>query len=137
MKRSISAIAFTLMFLFATLAEAREYKLINDPSMPAAAGKVNVSKDKNGNYRIKLEVYHLAKPTSLTPPKQAYFVWVQRPDSQPELLGELKVNDNLEGTLESTVPRVGDRFDVFVTAEDNPSATVPSEPRVLHTTVVS
>jgi hypothetical protein len=137
MKRAISAMALAIMFLFATLAEAREYKFINDPSAPAAAGKVNLSKDKNGNYKVKIEVYHLAKPAALTPPKQAYIVWVQRPNSQPEVLGEVRVNDNLEGTLESTVPPVGNRFDIFVTAEESANPQAPSEPKVLHTTVVS
>ena len=137
MKSFISAIGLAAVLLFATIAEAREYKLINDPTMPAAAGKVDVNKDRNGNYRIKLEVHRLAKPTGLTPPKQSYVVWVQRNDGEPQALGELRVNDNLEGTLETTLPRVGDRFDVYITAEDNPSARVPSEPQLLHTTIVS
>ena len=139
MKRSISAITtvtIAILFFFAAASQAaKEFKLINDQSVPGATGKVDVSKDKNGNFRIKLEVYHLAKPTSLTPPKQNYIVWLERRDNQPVALGELRVNGDLKGTLEATTPALSDQFEIFVTAEDNPNAPVPSEPKLLRTTV--
>lgn len=135
MKRSISAIIIGIVLLFATVAQAKDFKLINDQSVPGATGKVDVSKDHNGNYRVKVEVEHLAKPTGLTPPKQNYIVWIQRRDNQPVLLGELRVNGDLKGTLEATTPAVSDQFEVFVTAEDNPNIQIPSEPRLLRTTV--
>ena len=136
MKRSISAVTLAILFLFAATAQAaKEFRLISDQSVPGATGKVDVSKDRNGNYRIKMEVYHLAKPTSLTPPKQNYIVWLERRDNQPVLLGELRVNGDLKGTLEATTPAVSDQFEIFVTAEDNPNTQVPSEPRLLRATV--
>lgn len=128
-------ITFGLLFLFVSLAYAKEFKLINDATVPAATGKVDVNKDRNGNYRLKVDVEHLAKPTGLTPAKQAYIVWVQRRDNQAEALGQLRVDDNLKGTLEATTPRLADQFDIFVTAEDNPNARMPSEPRLLRATV--
>jgi hypothetical protein len=129
------AIAISTLFLFATVLEAKEFKLINDQSVPAATGKVDVSKDRNGNFRVKVEVYHLAKPTALTPAKQAYIVWLERRDNQPVALGALRVNDDLKGTLEATAPSLSDQFDVFITAEDDPNVQTPSEPHLLHTTV--
>ena len=136
MKRSMSAILLAIVLLFAASAQAaKEFKLINDQSVPGATGKVDVSKDRNGNYRVKLEVYHLAKPTGLNPPKQAYIVWIERRDNQPIPLGQLRVNDDLKGTLEATAPALSDQFEVFVTAEDNPNVQVPSEPRLLRATV--
>lgn len=138
MKRSISLIStfcVALLLSFVTLAKAKDFKLINDASVPGATGKVDVGKDRNGNYRLKLEVEHLAKPTGLTPAKQAYVVWVQGRDGQPQALGQLRVNDDLKGTLETTTPHLADQFEVFITAEDNPSTQVPSEPRLLRATV--
>ena len=136
MKRSISAILLAIVLLFAASAQAaKEFKLINDQSVPGATGKVDVSKDRNGNYRVKLEVYHLAKPMGLNPPRQAYIVWIERRDNQPIPLGQLRVNDDLKGTLEATTPALADQFEVFLTAEDNPNVQVPSEPRLLRTTV--
>jgi hypothetical protein len=39
------------------------------------------------------------------------------------------VNNKLEGSFEATVPN--EDFEVFVTAEDNPAAQVPTEPKLL------
>jgi hypothetical protein len=69
MRRAVPVILTIVAILsFASLAEAKEFKFLNDESVPGARGRVNVDKDKNGNYRFKVEVEHLAKPTSLTPP---------------------------------------------------------------------
>jgi hypothetical protein len=135
MKHCTLPLMFGLALLFVTAgAYAKEFKLLNDPTVPAAAGKVNVDKDRNGNYRVKVEVRHLAKPSALNPPKQAYVVWVQsRRDQQPVPLGELRVNDDLDGSLEATTPY--DAFDVFITAEDQPATRFPSGPHLLRATV--
>jgi hypothetical protein len=136
MRRAVSVILTVVaILLFVSLAQAKEFKLLNDESVPGAKGKVNVDKDKNGNYRLKVEVEHLAKPTGLTPPKQAYVVWVQTRSTEPSAIGQLRVNDNLKGTLEATAPGTADQFDVFITAEDSPNTQVPGGPRLLRATV--
>lgn len=47
--------------------------------------------------------------------------------------GVLKVNNKLEGNFEDTVSN--DEFEVFITAEDNSRAEVPSEPKLLRGTM--
>jgi hypothetical protein len=111
------------------LAGASEVRLTNDPSVLAAVGKAHLDNDKNGNLKLKLKVYHLAKPTSLTPAKQTFVVWTQARGKDSQNLGVLKVNDKLEGSFEGTVPN--EDFDVFITAEDGPTVRVPSEPKLL------
>lgn len=122
------------LVFFAGLSHAKDVQLVGDSSVPAAKGQVNTSKDKNGNVRVKLKVRHLAKSTSLTPAKQAYVVWVQGKAAEPEKVGVLQVNDKLEGSLEATTPQK--EFDIFITAENDPSAQVPTGTRLLHGTVV-
>src|SRR3981081_2038320 len=95
----------------------------------AAVAKSHLDNDKNGNLKLKLKVYHLAKPTSLTPAKQTFVVWTQARGKDSQNLGVLKVNDKLEGSFEGTVPN--EDFDVFITAEDRPTVRVPSEPKLL------
>ena len=107
--------------------------MIADPSVPAATGKAHLDKDKNGNLRLKLEVDHLAKPGALTPARQSYVVWVQPRGKEAQNQGVLKVKDNLEGSFENTVPNAD--FEVFVTAEDNPAAQMPSGPKLLRAEV--
>jgi hypothetical protein len=103
--------------------------MIADPSVPAASGKVHLSKDNNGNMRLKVEVDHLAKPGALTPAKQNYVVWIQPRGKEPQNQGTLKVGGDLKGKFEDTVPN--EDFEVFITAEDNPAAQTPSGPKLL------
>jgi hypothetical protein len=115
------------------LAVASEVRLTADPSTPAAVGKAHLNKEKNGNLRLKVEVYHLAKPSALTPARQTYVVWTQPRGKDPQNAGVLKVNDKLEGNFENTV--ANEDFDVFITAEDSGSVQIPSEPKLLKGTM--
>ncbi|MCU1307313.1 MAG: hypothetical protein JWN45_2008, partial [Acidobacteriaceae bacterium] len=47
----------------------------------------------------------------------------------PENQGQLKVNDNLDGSFEGSTPYPV--FDIFITAEDSPAASTPSGPQLL------
>ena len=126
----MTAICVGLVFFgLSCLAGASEVRLTADSSIPAAAGKARLSKEKNGNLKLKVEVYHLAKPGALTPSRQSYVVWTQARGKNPENRGALKVNDKLEGKFEDTVTN-GD-FEIFITAEDNSRADVPSEVKLL------
>jgi hypothetical protein len=127
--RIIAIYVFFIFFGLSSFAGASEVRLIADPSVPAAAGKARLSKEKNGNLKLKVEVFHLAKPAALTPSRQCYVVWTQARGKDPENRGVLKVNDKLEGNFEDTVSN--EDFDIFITAEDNSRAESPSEPRLL------
>src|ERR1700685_2491983 len=129
LKRTIATYACLFFIGLSGLASASDVRLTADPSIPAATGKAHLSKEKNGNLKLKVEVTHLAKPEALTPSRQVYVVWTQARGKEPENRGVLKVNNKLEGTFEDTVTR--EDFDVFITAEDNPRAEVPSQPRLL------
>ncbi len=134
MRHSRFALFIAIVCLFATAAWSREDRLTNTSLAPAAQGKVITSTDRNGNTEVEVKVEHVARPQSLTPPRQTYLVWVQPRGQQPELLGALRINsDSLEGSLKGTT-RYKD-FDVLVTAEDNATAEVPSDAVVLKGTV--
>ena len=130
MKRAISIFAFLFLLPFA---HSKEFPLTASPSVPAARGKVEVDKDHNGNRKIKVEVQHLAKPSALTPAQTSYVVWTQARGRDPENKGQLSVDKNLEGKLETTTTY--EAFDVFVTAEGNPNVTAPDGPEVLRGTI--
>ncbi|MGC2697788.1 MAG: hypothetical protein WA738_18530, partial [Candidatus Angelobacter sp.] len=100
-------------FLLATAAWGRDDRLINTGAAPAAEGKISTDTDRNGNTGVNVEVKHMATPQSLTPAKQTYLVWVQARGKDPELLGALRVNENLEGSLKTSTPYK--TFDVFIT----------------------
>lgn len=116
-------------FLLATAAWGREDRLVNTGTAPAAEGKVTTENDRNGNTKVEIQVKHMAVPHSLTPAKQAYIVWVQPRGKDPEMLGTLRVNEDLEGSLKATTPYKD--FDVLITAEDSMKPESPSAMTIL------
>ena len=120
-------------FLLTAVAWAREDRLTNTGAAPAAMGKVTTDNDRNGNTGIDVEVKHMAAPQSLTPAKTNYVVWIQARGKDPEALGTLRVNEDLEGHLKATTPYKD--FDIFITAEDTMKPETPSSMVVLKGTV--
>jgi len=125
----VAAISLVLV----VAAWAREDKLTNTGAAPAAQGKVITSTDRNGNTEVDVHVKHMATPQSLTPAKQAYMVWVQPRGKEAELLGALRVNSDLEGSLKASTTNKD--FDVLITAEDDAKPTTPSSTVILKGTV--
>ena len=119
--------------LFCALAWAKKFPLTAASIVPGATGQAEVGKDKNGNSKVKITVEHLAKPESLTPPRNAYVVWFQENGGNQEAEGQLKPNKNLKAAFQTTTP--WKNFQIVVTAEDDPTAKTPSGPEVLRSTV--
>ena len=117
----------------ATVGWAKTYHMTASKTVPAAAGEVNVAKEKNSNIRVDVKVKHLAKPGNLTPPANTYVVWLQQEGSQPQSQGELKVEDDLDGELKTTTPLKN--FNVFITAETDSQTKTPSDQVILQATV--
>jgi hypothetical protein len=129
MKHRRTALFLLVSLLLSTLAWAREDRLINTGAAPAAEGKVITDTDRNGNTGVEVQVKHMATPQSLTPPRQAYLVWVQPRGKDPELLGALRVNENLEGSLKAATPYKD--FEILITAEDSVKPESPSSAVIL------
>jgi hypothetical protein len=131
----IATYVFSLLLLMAvTIAcGSRTVHMTPASTQPAAEGTAKLDHDKNGNLTVDLKVKHLAKPQNLTPPKSTYLVWMQPSSGEARRLGELRVNDNLQGEFKSPVPVAN--FQLFVTAEDGPTVTQPSGTEVLRQTI--
>lgn len=112
----------------------KEYRMTSGSNVPAATGIVKVKTDKdNGNTELDIKVDHLAHPSSLNPPANAYLVWVRPNAGAPVKQGAIRVNNDLKGELK--VVTVAKDFDLFITAEQSESASMPSQVQVLHTRV--
>ena len=133
MRQRTVALFLLFSFFLATAAWGREDKLTNTGAAPAAEGKIITDNDRNGNTGVDIQVKHMATPQSLTPPRQTYLVWVQPRGKDPELLGALRVNSDLQGSLKATTTYKD--FDVIITAEDNMKPDTPSSVVVLKGTV--
>jgi phage major head subunit gpT-like protein len=127
MKTAIPVMALLAAWPFAS---AKDYQMTAAASVPAATGIVKVERAKeNGNMKLDIKVDHLANPASLTPSASKYLVWSRPNGGDAFKQGAIGVDKNLRGELRlETVSR---DFDVFITAEQSDSVTVPSSVEVL------
>ncbi len=131
--RSLFFLALTVVILQTISSCSKKIEFKNSSIVPAARGHVNVKKDKNDNYNIKLELSYLAEPDRLDPPKRFYVVWLssnanETPLNMGQIVGTSKLHVSFESVSASKPKRI------FVTAEDEPSVLYPSSYIVLETT---
>ena len=115
---------------------AKKLHFATSTVVPAAEGTVKYKKDNNGNYAIDAKIYHLADPKKLTPPKNAYVLWMSTQQNGVQNLGQINsssgwFSSTLKASLEAVSPFKPRSF--FITAEDNPAVTYPG-PQVVLTT---
>lgn len=126
-------VCLTVVLLVGGLAWAKSYHFTGTRVDPSAMGDIDLTHDRNGNSIVNVRVEHLAKPAMLTPPSTMYVVWFQQPGSDPENEGQLQVDNGLRGSLRTTTPF--HNFDVFITAETDPTVKTPSDAVVLRGTI--
>ena len=127
------AIVFLGLVIASSTAYGKKFPLTASTVVPGARGNVDVGKDSNGNTKVKLQAQHLAEPGKLTPPRTEYVVWFQEKGGEAQTQGRLRIDKNLKGSFETSTPLKN--FDVFVTAESDPSTKQPVGTEVLRTTV--
>jgi len=130
---AIYTICLTFALLCTAAYAAKKYPMTAASIVPGARGDVAISKDNNGNTKLKMTVQHLANLENLTPRASAYVVWLQERGGNPENQGQLKMDKNLKATFETVTPLKS--FDVFVTAEQDFRVKSPSGPEVLRATI--
>jgi hypothetical protein len=132
----VSLLAIWAVSLFAIWpwSSGREYRMTASGSVPAATGTVKAKRDKaNGNTNLDIKVGHLANPSRLTPPANVYVVWVRPRGGDATRQGAIGLDNNLNGELK-VVTTLKD-FDLFITAEQSETVTVPSDVEIMHTHV--
>jgi len=134
--QSLMKLEFALIAILAVwpFPSGKDYRLAADPSVPAATGTVHAQRDKdNQNTKLDIKVDHLAKPDNLTPPATTYLVWIRPGGGDPVKQGAIGVDKDLKGELHAVT--VAKNFDLFITAEQGDTVTVPSSTQVLRTHV--
>jgi hypothetical protein len=122
--RSIRIAALTALFLTMGLAASgRKFSLAPSNKAPGASGIADVKSDKHGNTEVDITVHNLAEPSKRDPPANTYVVWFQHQDSPPENAGELKVGEEMKGSLKTKTP--WRNFEIYVTAETDPHVIEP------------
>ncbi len=131
---ALSMLTLTLVVLFSSCSEKVHFA--NSAVVPAAEGSVSAKKDGNSNYTIDLDVIRLADPSKLTPPKAAYFVWMETAENGVKNIGQLKTSSglfskSLKSSLKTVTPFKPTGF--FITGEESTSVQYPGSLTVMKT----
>lgn len=92
--------------------------------------------DKNKNYAIDVRIVNLAEPGKLSPPKDAYVVWMESNEERTKKLGRITTSSGLlskalKANLSTTSTNKPTR--IYITAETNPDVDYPDGVIVLDT----
>ena len=102
-RKSFSAVLLFVLELSSEAAlGAKTFPLTSSQAVPAAAGNVEVKKDKNGNNEVTIKTEHLAQPGMLTLPASTYVIWFQERNGEPINQGNLKVGKSLKSEFKAT-----------------------------------
>jgi len=93
-------------------------------NVPASEGTVKATKADNGNTDLEIHVKHLAQPSQVASEATVYVVWVEPRNTARQNVGALTLNDNLEGSLNTTTPY--SQFMLAITPEPSGMVSQPS-----------
>jgi hypothetical protein len=104
--------------------------------VPAAQGYVKITKDKNKNYAIDIQLLHLAPPERLQPAKKVYVIWMITDQERKKNIGQINSSTSfLSQKLKASFKTVSSfkPAKIFITAEDDAAIQTPAGPVVLTT----
>lgn len=134
--RSILLMATAAILLFYFSSCARKISFQTSSVVPAAEGKIKLTKDGNKNYKIKIAISNLAEPERLQPAKKTYVVWMQTADNGTKNIGQINSSTGfLSGKLKAGFETVTafKPVKIFITAEDDATILYPGIEVVLST----
>ncbi len=134
--RNVTLTLFTLTAAFILASCSKKIAFETSAVVPSAEGTVHMKKDNNNNYTIDLALMRLANPSRLTPPKEAYFVWMETSDNGVKNIGQLKTSSGrfsktLKSSLKTVTPFKPTGF--FITGEESTTVQYPGALVVMRT----
>ncbi|CAH0997954.1 hypothetical protein EMA8858_04089 [Emticicia aquatica] len=122
------------IFSFASC--AKKINFLISPTVPAARGYVEVKKDNNKNYSIKIHISNLAEVQRLQPPKQTYVIWMVTDENITKNIGQIQSSTNMMSKqLKAAFENVSafKPTKIFITAEDEANTQYPGTQIILST----
>lgn len=133
-KLSSFALAICLIVFLTMCSCATKTRFMTSKTVPAAQGTVEVKTDKNKNYIIKIEITNLSPSTRLSPPYNAYVVWLITESNTTRNLGQLNSSSNfMSKNLDAKFETVSSSkpAKIIITAENEPDSEYPSYSEVI------
>jgi hypothetical protein len=130
----LTIIAFVAIVSFSGCAVKAPF--LNSTIVPAAEGQVKMKTDKNKNFVISIEIYNLALPERLDPPKNVYVVWMDDGNNIIKNMGQIKssapfMSKSLKASFRNTSSFRPVK--IFITTEYEANVQIPSSETVLMT----
>jgi hypothetical protein len=134
--KTIYSVTTALLLLLALESCTPKMSFLDSSIVPSATGDVNVKRDRNNNYAIRIRIANLAEPQKLDPPKNTYIVWMESGRESAKKIGQITTSSGLfskalKAELNATETEKPDR--VFITAENDANVQYPDGPTVLTT----
>jgi hypothetical protein len=125
-----------IAFIFSLSSCAKKIYFSNSSVEPAAQGSVKMTKDRNENYSLNINIMNLAPPERMQPASSVYLVWMDTEGNGTKNLGKIMSGGNmlsktLKGSLNSVTRFKPTR--VYITAETDPGVTTPGNLVVMTT----
>jgi hypothetical protein len=109
---------------------------LNSSIVPAAEGNVKMKTDRNKNFVISIEIFNLALPNRLDPPKNTYVVWMDDGNNNIKNMGQVKSSAAfMSKALKASFQNISSfrPVKIFITAEYEANVQIPSSETVLTT----
>ena len=134
-KSNLISVLF-LAIIFTAVSCAKKMTFLNSSVVPAARGTVQVKRDNNHNYVIKLQLSDLAEVSRLQPAKQMYVVWMVTEQQQTKNIGQIKsstgrLSKRLKASFETVSSFKPEK--ILISAEDQADVQYPGSMVVLST----
>jgi hypothetical protein len=130
----LSIIAFIAIVSFSGCAVKAPF--LNSSIVPAAEGKVKMKTDRNKNFVISIEIFNLALPNRLDPPKNTYVVWMDDGNNNIKNMGQIKSSAPfMSKAMKASFKNISSfrPVKIFITAEYEANVQIPSSETVLTT----
>jgi hypothetical protein len=132
-------ISLTIISLIAILSIsgcAIKAPFLNSTIVPAAQGTVKIKTDRNKNFVISIEIFNLALPNRLDPPKNTYVVWMDDGNNNIKNMGQVKSSAAfMSKALKASFRNISSfrPVKIFITSEYEANVQIPSSETVLTT----
>jgi len=130
LKLTILAILASVIVSFSSCSTKAQF--LSSAVVPAAKGTVQISKDSNKNYVIKIKMRDLAGSERLTPPKNTYVIWLITSDNRARNIGQINTSSSLNADFETISAFQPTK--IMITAEDKANVLYPSNSDIVLTT---
>lgn len=115
---------------------ATKAKFLDSALVPAAEGYVKMKTDRNKNYVIRIEIFNLALPGKLNPPKNVYVVWMDDGNNNLKNMGQVKSSAAfMSKALKASFQSISSfrPIKIFITTEYEANVQIPSQDVILST----